>query len=127
MLGRSSPNKGKYKNKVKKERVRKTPIKNKKLSAFAKTRTGKKNSFYGKQHTAEAKALVSEKNSKAIIMLDFNTKEELRIFKSGVAAAEYLRDTFNITSTSVPTRISAVCKANDLNQKAYGFSWQFYN
>ena len=129
LIGRVSPNKGNRYASFENEKSRgmNPNAKNKKLSYYASKRIGELNSFYGKKHTKESKDKMSKAHSKPVEMLDFDTKETIRIFQSGKEASDFLIENNIIKCKSGAKRISMVCNSNDLNQKAYGYSWRFLN
>lgn len=128
LLGRVSPNKGKYFAECSNKKSHKNPnAKNKKLSDIASARIGEKNSFYGKKHSEATKQAIGEKNHKySVAMLDYTTKEVLKVFSHCKYAEAYIYEQgISKSKTSIGNRILRVCKTNDLHYKAYGYSWKF--
>ena len=58
-------------------------------------------------------------------MLDYTTKEILKEFISAKSAAEYLVQKGITINLNANHRILDVCKSNNLNNHAYGYSWKF--
>lgn len=99
--------------------------KNQKLSDLASARTGEKNNFYGKTHSKQTKDIIALKNGIPVAMLDYTTKETLKEFISAKSAAEYLVQKGITINLNANHRILDVCKSNNLNNHAYGYSWKF--
>lgn len=78
-IGKPSPNLGKRISEAQKEALR----------AYAKTRIGNKNPFYGRSHSDLVKKKIGDSNSKPVLQLDLNTDEVIAEFKSAKAAGEY--------------------------------------
>ena len=93
-----------------------------KLSELAKQRTGKKNSFYGHQHSEETKYIISKSNSKMIGMFSLNG-DFIMSFTSIKDAVKYLLDNNITNNKSADSRISKICRGID--KSAYGFIWKF--
>ena len=94
-----------------------------KLSAIAATRTGSKNSFYGKHHSSETKDVVSKSNGAAVLMLDIHTEELLQEFQSAVKAGQYLIEQGLTSNKWANSRILEVC--HNQAKSAYGYKWRF--
>lgn len=124
LSGRPSPFKGHHRGRGKVSKINPN-AKNKKLSVFASTRFGEKNSFYGRTHSDKSKALISEKNRKPVGMYDLRTGEMLKEFYSVSAAVEFLSEQGITQSTSAASRIGTVCKLNTDYNRAYGYNWRF--
>lgn len=78
-IGKSSHNRGKKLPEAQKEALR----------AYAKTRTGAKNPFYGRSHSTLTKEKIGDFNSKPVLQIDPKTEEVIAEFKSAKAAGEY--------------------------------------
>lgn len=85
--------------------------------------TKNNNPFYGKHHSDEAKRMISDSNSKPILMIDLHTDEVIMEFSSLIKATEYLLEN-NITSNKgANSRISKICRGID--KSAYGYKWKY--
>jgi len=109
---------------------RKNPnAKNKKLSEYASTRTGEKNSFYGKTHSEKTRRSISEKHIKKVKigMFDLNTKELVREFDNLPEVVEYVinNNVSNSSMSAIKTRVREVCKLNTDFNRAYGYNWRY--
>lgn len=83
-----------------------------KISAFAKTRTGEKNPFFGKQHTDETKSKIRAKHS--IPVIDLETGD---VFPSA-KAADYFYGSRNSNVTK---------NIKKQRKDAYGKQWAYFN
>lgn len=84
---------------------------------------GEDNPFYGKHHSSETKAHISEINSKPILMIDRNTDEILCEFTSLLKATEYLIENKITSNKDASSRISKICRGVD--KTAYGYKWKY--
>lgn len=97
-----------------------------KLAEIAHTRTGEKNSFYGKHHTEESKAKMRLNRGFPVNMCDKNTGEVIFTFDSVTDAARYLIEQGITTNKTCFTRIFEVLyKKKGQGKTAYGFKWEF--
>lgn len=60
------------------------------MSACAKLRTGEKNHFFGKVHNEFTKRKISEANSVPVLQIDAKTNEVIRAFSSAIEAGKSL-------------------------------------
>lgn len=98
-----------------------------KMSLNHPNQNGVNNPFYGKHHNETAKQLIGEKNSKAVVQMDFKTNEILNIFKSGKEASLFLnkhRGNSEILRACKGFRIMGNGKKKKINT-AYGFKWKY--
>lgn len=97
----------------------------KKMSEYAKTRTSYKNPFYNKKHTDETKRKIMISNGKEIYQIDANTNEIIAWFHSAREAARSL----NKNEKTCGGEICKVCnsyKNNDHKHiSAYGYIWKY--
>lgn len=95
----------------------------KKLSEWASTRTGEKNSFYGKHHSEATKKHIGDMNSKTVGMFSIETDELLKTFESIKKATEYLLLNNITKNKDASSRISKICRGS--GKTAYGYVWKF--
>ena len=93
-----------------------------KLSAFAASRTGDKNAFFGKHHSLETKMLISRVNSVAICAYDKQTNQLIKEFNSATEAMAWLKETGKTTNWNA-SMIIKCCK--QLVKSAYGYIWRY--
>lgn len=113
---RSDNLKGKPKSEIHKKHLSETRIK----KGVAK---GCNNGFYGKQHTAKTKKLISESNSKAVGMYDIKTNTLIKQFTSIHTAVYWLLTNNKTKNVDAASRISKIC--NNKGKTAYGYIWKF--
>lgn len=99
-----------------------------KLSKIASTRTGSKNSFYGRTHTDETKQKIAEKafgrpSTRRIAITAYSNMVNIP-FESMQQAYAYLVKN-NLTSGARTSVISNIKRATKINGSAYGFHWKF--
>lgn len=96
-----------------------------KLSEFAKTRTGEKNPFYGKTHSQETLNHISELNSKTCYQYNKVTGECLQEFKNVTYAAKYIKslDITKATEKSIAHGIQMCCEGR--YGSSYGYVWRY--
>ena len=98
-----------------------------KMSLNHPNQNGVNNPFYGKHHNETTKQLIGEKNSKAVVQIDFKTNEILNVFKSGKEAGLFLnkpRGNSEILRVCKGFRIMGNGKKKNINT-AYGFKWKY--
>lgn len=86
--------------------------------------TGVDNPFYGKHHTEDTKAHLSDVKSKPILMFDLDGNF-IRRFKNGHEARDYLIKNGITNNKSCNTPISHVCNGTYNRKSAYGYIWKF--
>lgn len=86
--------------------------------------TGKDNPFYGKHHTEETKKILSDKNSKSVLMCDLNGNV-LRRFKSLREARDYLISSGITSNKTCQTPISKCCRGVNKCKTYCGFTWKY--
>lgn len=93
---------------------------------YGNGRFGEDNPFYGKHHSEETKAILSDaqsKNKQKVAMLDINTENILLIFDSYSEAAKYLRNNTEYKKADD----SAISKcARGIYSHVYGHKWIKY-
>lgn len=109
---------------LKSKHMKLTEEQKKKISDFAKTRTGEKNPFYGHHFSEKSKELLSIQNGVAINMYDLKTGVIVKSFNSSIRAAQYLfeNNIINCKSSAV-SRINTVCQHRGFS--AYGYIWYY--
>ncbi len=95
------------------------------MSQIASSRTGSSNSFFGKQHTAEVRKILSEKNGFPVEMVDLSTGEAIRRFTSATDASRFLINQGIVKAKSAVHRILYVCQSGNPHHRAYGYNWRF--
>lgn len=96
----------------------------KKLSEWAKKRTGSKNAFYGKKHTEESKQKNSIAHRKYIfVQTDLDTGEEINRFSTIQEVCKYIssNNLSEAKESSIAYRIYQTIYGNQTN--AYGYGW----
>ena len=97
-----------------------------KISEFAKTRTGDKNPFYGKNHTDKTKNIISNCNTKYQINMYSNDMVLIKQFKNTKSAAEWIWENNLSTSVHLDATEQLIRKySNKLDKKLlYGYIWE---
>lgn len=104
--------------------VPKSPEHRLKLSLSRKGKyTKEKNAFYGKHHSEKTRKKLSDLNNKPILMLDKNSEDIIREFKSLKDAQEWCVLNHLTTNKSCGSRISKICLGID--KTAYGYKWRY--
>lgn len=96
-----------------------------KLSEIGKRRVASYNSFFGKHHSEESKRLISQANSHPVLMLDKNSGNIIKSFKSLTEATQWLIDNNLTKNKSARTRITSVCNNEKYANSAYGYKWKY--
>lgn len=80
--------------------------------------------FLGKKHKQESKNKIARANGHAVMMVDKDTDQVLKIFVSGMAAGRYL-NSIGATSNKTPNG-QILCTCMGIQKTAYGYKWKFY-
>lgn len=81
------------------------------------------NPFYGKHHTDEVKAYLSQIHVKPVEMLDTTSNEVLRTFNSLDEASKWVISEGRTNNKWCNARISEICLGK--GQTAYGYRWRY--
>lgn len=83
---------------------------------------GENNSFYGKHHTAKARQMISNANSKSVKMIDVETLKVIKEFDSGAQASKWLVVNGYCNTLQINSSISQSIKS-PFKRTTCGFYW----